>query len=170
MMDWFVLLIPLALLPILLLFVFVGCELDRSGTGDSPIKFQYDPGLHEASNSDPGLGSIEWKYKLELEIDPEWGGPGIIGDTPGGTFVGPFVRSADNSTAILAKGETHLYFIQFASYGWVTCTCTVITKGNPPFDNQTETFELDDVKKKKNEDESGPAFQLSRDGSGFKLG
>jgi hypothetical protein len=31
MIDWFVLLMPFAALPIVLLFVFVGCGLDRSG-------------------------------------------------------------------------------------------------------------------------------------------
>ena len=31
MIDWFVLLMPFAALPIVLLFVFVGCSLDRPG-------------------------------------------------------------------------------------------------------------------------------------------
>lgn len=35
-MNWFVLLIPLALLPIVLLFVFVGCSLDTTPTGAGP--------------------------------------------------------------------------------------------------------------------------------------
>jgi hypothetical protein len=35
MIDWFVLLVPVLLLPIVLLFVFVGCLIDRSGLSRS---------------------------------------------------------------------------------------------------------------------------------------
>ncbi len=41
-MDWFLLLAPLILLPIVLLFVFVGCTLPRAGTKSTcAIRFSY---------------------------------------------------------------------------------------------------------------------------------
>ena len=44
MIDWFVLLVPFAVLPLVLIFGFVGCVLDTEGTGVVP-KFIYPPGL-----------------------------------------------------------------------------------------------------------------------------
>ncbi len=46
-MDWSIALVPLALLPIILIFGFVGCVLDRSGSAeDTGPSFIYPPDLN----------------------------------------------------------------------------------------------------------------------------
>jgi hypothetical protein len=44
MIDWFVLLVPFAVLPVVLIFGFVGCVLDTEGIPSAP-NFSYPPGL-----------------------------------------------------------------------------------------------------------------------------
>jgi hypothetical protein len=81
MIDWYVLLVPVALLPIALLFVFVGCGLDEHGGAsvrkvmlryeDIPkkakpiISFTATFGIVAAANSqqpspDPSTASVAW--------------------------------------------------------------------------------------------------------------
>lgn len=167
MIDWFVVLIPLLLVPIFALFVFVGCVLDREGKAPgSPITFSYPAGLDSPSGNAPGLSSIVWQYNMDLDSDLEWGGPGQIG---GPTSAGPFERGAGAGQAIDGNGETHSHMAYIESEGPVTCSCTLVTKANPPFDNQTNTINLNPVTKQKIEDETGPGFVLSRSGTGFTL-
>ena len=45
MIDWFVLLAPLAALPLVLIFGFLGCVLDRTGHTGEGITFRFPPGL-----------------------------------------------------------------------------------------------------------------------------
>jgi hypothetical protein len=167
MIDWSVLLIPIALLPVVLLFAFVGCRLDKSGANpDAPISFTYPAGLTAPSGPGPALQSIAWQYTLDLTFDPDFG-EGIIGSPP--TTVGPFKREPGTSAAIASAGETHQHFVQLRTYGDVICTCTVVTAPNPPFDDTTKTITRGPLAKEKIEDEPGPAFQLTRDGDTFQL-
>ena len=165
MIDWYVVLVPLALLPIFLLFVFTGCVLDREGLLPIGIQFEYSSGLPLNSESAPGLERIEWEYNLKLERDPDFG-EGVIGSPPGGEDVGPFVLEG---TAIKEEGDTHQYDISIESYGPITCSCTIVTKPNPSTSEPSQTIVLAQVVKNKIEDERPPTFQLSRDGTGFLL-
>jgi hypothetical protein len=165
MIDWYIVLVPLVLLPIFLLFVFTGCVLDREGLLPTGIKFEYSPGLNLNSESSPGLERIEWEYNLKLDRDPDFG-EGIIGSSPGGEDVGPFVLEG---TAIKAEGGTNQYDISIETYGPITCKCTVVTKPNPSSNEPSQTIVLAQAVKNKIEDETPPKFQLSRDGTVFLL-
>ena len=167
MIDWFVVLLPIILLPIVLLFAFVGCVLDREGglPGGS-VRFIYPANMANPDSNNPGLGSIEWTYTLDLDSDLEFG----VGQIGGPTTAGPFERGGTSGTGIAPAGETVPHLVHLDTYGQVTCNCTVVTNTTPPFDTQAPmTFNLSAAKPKQ-EDETGPAFTLTRDTSGYKLG
>ena len=166
MIDWFVVLLPIILLPIVLLFAFVGCVLDREGKfpGGS-VRFTYPANMANPDSDNPGLGSIQWTYTLDLDSDFEFG----VGQIGGPTTAGPFERGGTSGTGIAPAGETHSHPVHLETFGQVTCHCTLVTSPNPPFDNQTTTINRTAVKPKQ-EDETGPPFTLSRDASGYKLG
>src|SRR5262245_12750207 len=46
MIDWFVLLMPLAALPVILILGFVGCTLDRHGADIGAVTLVFPPGLN----------------------------------------------------------------------------------------------------------------------------
>lgn len=164
MIDWTVLLIPLALLPIVSLLTFVGCALDREGKLTF-TKFTYQDGLNFHSSNFPGVDSLEWEYSLDLEVDAEWGGPGIIGSA-GPETVGPFQRGTDDSDPIGPQGETHQHAINSDTHGTITVKCTVLTRESPSFEPTTYVLS---TPKEKISGEPGPEFQLVRNGGLFSL-
>jgi hypothetical protein len=103
-MDWFLLLTPLILLPIVVLFVFVGCTLPRSGTKSaSVITFQYDKSV-----SDLGSGFSALFSPVGLEVT---------------LATNPLTRT---SNELVPDGETILAgSTALDAEGKITCTCTV---------------------------------------------
>jgi len=146
MLDWFVLLVPLAVLPIILLFAFVGCPLDRSGLATS-LPFSWGPGL-----GDGDVTSIVVTFTASV----------AEGEGGGSVFEGP--KSVTLSGAQLVTGDSvGIVFLTLPEYGPVTCNCTVTgttpaAPGSPPA-----------LVKEKLEDEPAPPFHLSRDQAGFHL-
>lgn len=111
MIDWFVLLTPLALLPVFLLFVFIGCVLDPSGTKDpnaplyidSPIYFKYGP-------------EVVAQGVVSLDISVQ-----LVGFEPGVENPPPvYLDSFESEETILIIG-----MIPLSSEGSVTCLCDV---------------------------------------------
>ncbi len=97
MLDWYVALAPLALFPIVLLFLFLGCEAVLGSFTVAPpplLKFNMDLDLQKTSTADPrkvrritgfwslwSLGSV--KHKVPV---PEWE---IISTDPVDDFIDP---------------------------------------------------------------------------------
>ena len=108
MIDWYVVLLPILLVPIILLFGFVGCVLDREGQfpGGS-VRFTYPEDMANPDSNNPGLGSIQWSYILDLDSDLELG-EGQIG---GPTNAGPFERGGNSGIGIDPEGETHSHLV-----------------------------------------------------------
>ncbi len=157
MIDWYVLLVALILLPILLLFGFVGCVLNREGAQGSPITFTYQPGL------DVDVQSIVVTFAVAVSSEDNGGSQFPVTS-------GPFTRS---SGTILPAGETITDgSAGLDEVGTVTCTCTVTMKPPEPgpFEEpQPGTVFPLSLPKNKVEDENAPAFALVRDGTGLKL-
>jgi hypothetical protein len=74
MIDWFVLLTPLAVLPIVLLFAFVGCAfktspIETDDPSTAPIKprvwLHYGPGFEK------GIDSLEVRFEYQPLDDPD---------------------------------------------------------------------------------------------------
>ncbi len=107
MVDWFVLLIPLVLLPIILLFGYVGCVLDRAG-GASPIDLRF-PGTI--------FGTVS-TINVSLKVDEE----------------GSTTLSSPKNTPVTAASANPAYVgsagINIA--GTVTCSCSFTPPGAPP--------------------------------------
>ncbi len=150
MIDWFVLLIPLVLLPIFLLFVFVGCVLDKDGKGppgpisnDTTIHFVYEPGL------DTDVHTILIKFTLGPEAQ-----------TSGATAPDKIVLSEDD---VLPLGDSiPAGDIPLDSFGRFTCSGIIVQIKNES-DNEVHT---EAVSAYKAANEIGPTFTLKRDGSG----
>jgi hypothetical protein len=114
MIDWFVLMLPLAALPVILIFGFLGCVLDRSGSGAAVAPdFIYPPGLEET------LVSLTVKMTLSINGDSQ-------SDSRLLTAV-----SGDLKPAGERLNFTNL-FIDKSSLGQigpafdVTCVCTIV--------------------------------------------
>ncbi len=167
MFDWSYLLIPVVLLPVIFLFAFTGCVLDREGRL-ALMHFNYDGGLHQTSGDAPALDSIEWRFVKVLKIDPGYN-TGTIGGPNDPQIDGPHARGGDSGTAINATGESVSAGLDSRSYGDITCECTVVTAANPPFAPESQTIVLPPVTRHKAEDEAGPTFHLARNGNNFQL-
>ena len=146
MIDWFVLLIPLVLLPIFLLFVFVGCHtilgLDEFL---EPIYFSYDGGLSgEDDNSDIQA------FRMEIWFEGK-----VIGTMERSN---PIFPSPDDPPKIEEDGETDLGVaaIGLDKEGDIECTVNGTLQSGEPFA---------EVKHKENkiEDQIPPKFRLARD-------
>ena len=143
MLDWFVLLVPLAVLPIILLFAFVGCPLDRSGQATS-LPFSWGPGL---GNGD--VTSIVVTFTASV----------AEGEGGGSVFKGPTTVTLSGAQ-LVTGGTVGITFLTLQDYGPVTGICTVtgtVAAGNLPDPLPP---------KEKLEDEPPPPFHLSRDSSG----
>jgi|SaaInl7_200m_RNA_FD_contig_61_1205656_length_2137_multi_6_in_0_out_0_2 hypothetical protein len=145
MIDWFVLLTPLALLPIFLLLVFIGCVLDRSGTG-SQVFFSYPSGL-----TNDGLVT-------SITVSLEFGGDFDCEEEDEGSTFGPSPPSPTTIATVNPNGDTiSLGLISLSCSGGIRCCCTFM--GTAGSQNPCSGF------KNKDEDESAPSFTLNRDNS-----
>jgi hypothetical protein len=122
MIDGFVVLSPLVVLPVVVLFVFVGCALDRSGIpGDGPggagaptkprVRFRYGPGF------ETGIASLDVRFLY----------------TPKTEFTPHEIAPADPLTVFNPNGgvvdRTGQAGLDQAAPGWLSCACDV-TAGN----------------------------------------
>jgi hypothetical protein len=144
MIDWFIVLIPLALLPVFLLFVFVGCPLDREGLA-TPVGFGYEG----------GLGTDVQRFDAAVS-GPESLPPLVT-----------LTRIEQGTPPLQAAGEEGLTlgFVGIDSEGDVTCTCTITLK---PVDEFTAPEVRHPNKSKhKMKEEDAPSFRLERDEDDF---
>ena len=151
-MDSLVLITPLVTLPIVLLFVFVGCALVLPIRGRGAPTFNYVGGL------DLLLERLEWEFESNVTVDPAY---------PVGTIGGPSpdppspVRYELDAEQIEVNGGTVPDgILLIAHMGPVTCRCWVTRKGAPDPDPMLE------LTKNKVEYELPPDFTLERDGAG----
>lgn len=142
MIDWFVILIPLALLPIFLLFVFVGCVLTREGQR-SAVLFTYENGLTELKKLD-----VHWSLSIESE---EGESEFIALDEI------HLEQPALSSTQTIDVGG-----ISLGSNGILHCQWKV---------TKSDDSTLEGTKaKNKEEDETSPAFSLQKGGpDGYRV-
>ena len=130
MIDWFVLLVPLAVVPVVLVFGFVGCTLDSSGVPRAQLS--YPAGLKQVL--------------LEMEVTVEV--TGANGESQSDT---KSLKGED----LLPAGDLVDFFIVLDEIdadekGSAKCQCDLFVIGNPDFgvgltadhDTPTETFVL----------------------------
>ncbi len=145
-LDWFVLLAPLLVLPIVALFVFVGCTLPTQGTWqDVPFWFKYDAGC------DTGVQTIEVRFQ-----------PIESGEAPSNLKQVITLNHND----IKPEGDilTQYGLFPLSAEGDVECVC-VITMMQTLEKFTTETASVHKVS-----DEDVPGwFELWVDGAGFHL-
>ena len=119
MIDWFVLLVPFAVLPLVLIFGFVGCTLNTEGTGAVP-RFIYPPGLPSpigslltlaATMTVTGAFGLSNSATVTLTVSPPLSSLKPKGD---------IVEFPINMEAIGAKED-----------GTASCTVTLTISGNP---------------------------------------
>ena len=140
MIDWFVLLTPLVLLPIILLLVFLGCTLDRDGKA-VPVVFGYQSQLGT---------DVE---RFDAVTTAAFG------------FFNTVTRIEEGMPQLLAAGEEHVSFgtVSIDDEGDITCQCTITRK--PTEDEpDPDPEELDPITKHKTEGEDPPSFKLVRKG------
>jgi hypothetical protein len=148
MVDWFVVLTPLLLIPIVFPFVCVGCVLTRQG-GAAPLSFLYQQGLDD-------VDSIEVHVDVSglTDDDDDEGVPPVqsiqVGDIE--------TEGTD------AQRRHHLGTVPAISKGTMVCTCTVTMLQGPAQEADSKTYE-------KVESEPVPEFRLSRKPmhSGFQI-
>ena len=127
MFDWFVLLTPLILAPILLLFAFVGCHL-VSGVLNlhllpTSLTFELVPGL------DTKFIYVSWSFDRQLTYEPPRAGVGVIG---GGSSQENDPCDALFGAAPQASGQTVVCCsVGVPSGGIVRCECRVSPIGSP---------------------------------------
>jgi hypothetical protein len=125
MIDWFVLLMPFAALPIVLLFVFVGCSLDRSGVPvDIPsVTLTFSP---SEMASTPKVKTMVVAGKAYVDRTDD-----IFHDTD---F--PFSHSMTLTGSALAAGTATIDIngaIGAEEDAWVSCQCKItLDDGSPP--------------------------------------
>jgi len=139
MIDWFVLLIPLVLLPIFLLFVFVGCGLERMGrwTGDgisntTTVDFHYVEGVKDA------VLQIDIEFKFD------------------GNLLGAVIMEQDDFSA--DGGHMPAGDILLTSEGEITCEGKVTMVGD------LAGADVSVEPKQKKKDEPAPSFTLQASG------
>ena len=149
MIDWFVLLIPLALLPVFLLFVFVGCHL-IGGAGEliiqAPVSFNYDGNLDTKDNPETDIMS----FTVEIEYQAN-----IIGSI---TRANPeFEDPATDPPKIDNNGDHNIpvAHIDPGSEGEIKCTCRITLQSGTELDPITNTIT-------KSENANPPEFTLER--------
>ncbi len=152
MIDWFVLLVPLMVLPIVLLLVFVGCVLDRMG-GKEPsgtVTFTYAPGLTSEPPNLPKAQSfvVTWSGSL-------------------GGSLNPIQRGGDSDMAIDNAGETITAGdVGADSDGGVMCICNIVASV-PPDDPAPLPAIASSTEKAEGVD--APSFTLVRSGDSFAI-
>ena len=172
MIDWFVLLTPLIVLPILLLFGFLGCTLIGESIIDelpgpvTHVVFLLGGGLHLA------LDKIQWVFEFsDFDIDTEAVESFLSGTIGGSAFDLPSGKSG----LVVLEGPNEIppnqtpfpdaTEMRSAHLGNIECTCAVTPLGAAPTDQLT--FQLE---KQKFAGEGAPAFTFQFDGNGgFEL-
>lgn len=161
MIDWFVLLTPLLLLPIFLLFVFVGCQQilgieegvyvpPEEEMETPPVTFEYAPGLPGQPPMGKNVVIVRWRFTEELEYPSG-------DDFPMSFNLGWHTRAGPQATPILPGGELVDHgSIGEPTGGSFTCQCAVwISNGMTPDIVLTST--------KSPGEEGFPTFYLSED-------
>ena len=149
MLDWFVILTSLVLIPVVLLLAFVGCAqvegLDKYHF-TTPVSFEYKGDLPK------DVQSLEWRFNF---VD-------LTSPTAVEELTDWFKRTG---AEIKIAGESDIVgsVIDLRSHGSITCFCQVTTKNTPPQVIPTQQM------KDKDEDFSAPRFRLVRDGSSFAI-
>jgi hypothetical protein len=114
MIDVFVLLVPLAVLPIVLIFVFVGCSLDSAGIPGAP-RLSLPAGLNLT------VASMEVTVKVT----------GEDGESQSDT------KSLNNSEFPAGEGFVDFFIvledIDAEEEGSAHCQCSLLVLGNPDF-------------------------------------
>ncbi len=146
MIDWFVVLTPLLLIPIVFPFVCVGCVLTKEG-GASHLSFLYQQGLDE-------VDSLE----VHVDVSGLTNDDGDVGSVPSLQFGDIETEGTDG------ERRHHLGYIPATSTGTIVCTCTLTMLDGPDQEADAKTIE-------KVEHEPVPEFTLSRKPmhSGFQI-
>jgi hypothetical protein len=167
MIDWFVVLTPLMLLPIVLIFGFVGCILNRYGTRYIPI-FQFQGGL--GSPSGP-LVSLRVTLTLTVDSFSKTAAPPMLtaigGDFPKKAPPGQPEQMGTISFPSLQAGVEDAVFNtgEIGAAIDVTLACFVTIVGDTEFEvpvNQHPNLETDGYKGQWND------FLLVVSGTGFQ--
>jgi hypothetical protein len=122
MIDWFILLVPLSVLPVILIFGFIGCTLDRRGSPPVPA-LHFPAGLNLSLNmievTMTVSGSHEQKSGFQhwnaVDIPPAGGVLQFSIDvasidtngTPGEGMIGPDL-TADCSCLLTIRGDSKI--------------------------------------------------------------
>lgn len=134
--DWYVLLTPLLLLPVLL-FGFVGCSLDTSGTGPSapeagpllPITVIIAPPLAIDLAWGPDVGAAAASLRVRYEVlDHKTGATHARAGTSGGI---PFIFDVDGAApAADVAGSIRVFVVGagLVADGTATCRCEVVPR------------------------------------------
>jgi hypothetical protein len=128
MIDWLVLLVPLAALPVVLVFVFVGCPLDREGIPGVRLKI-------------PAASSLNAVTGISATVTVT----GAEGDSreDSAAMTSPFPPEAD-----FMDFDIDLEAIDAEEEGAADCECTISIVGTPQpplkahHDSPTEGFVL----------------------------
>jgi hypothetical protein len=155
MTDWFALLTPLLVLPIILLFVFVGCALDRAGHSNLPILLRIGSGF------ETGVESIAITFTFDPksgEMTATWAAGQSASDFDATlTLLGPLPANGYELT------EYGVNALQLESEGDVKCEC-VVTK-TATLEKATESS----IAPKHADEELGGHFHLTRNGEAFDV-
>lgn len=121
MIDWFIVIVPFVLVPVLLLLVFVGCTLGRGGTKPfvRPAELRIGPG------SFPDVDHITVTFSAE-------------GDGP--PFTSPTLELAQGE--IVEGASVEHSEIDSGREADVTCTCTIIVL-QPSFKAIVQTAQVE---------------------------
>lgn len=148
MSDWLVYLSPLALLPIVLLFGFVGCRLNTKGTPLPLVALVIGKGMES------GIASVLVEFQFRLHS----------GEAASNRYISFTIASAD-----LVEGavfdKTDELDLMGGPNGILECTCSVTETGSstpiPLFYNQSYDSE--------DEDKGLDAFKISRENGEYSL-
>jgi hypothetical protein len=159
MTDSFLVLTPLLVLPIILLFTFVGCALDSEGSTFVPLVLHVDAGL------DTDVKTIDVIFSYSM-FDTDLFHEVMMGNGQAAIFA--------TNDSILAGGgsfgvDTNDLNLKYRA----DITCQGIVMTSPDLSDESilgTPHILDPVKHEKESDESPPVFNLHRSGTTFTLG
>jgi hypothetical protein len=147
MMDWIVLLVPLAALPIALLFVFVGCALDTSGTPLPTVALLIGAGFE----TDIDTVKVTFQYSLSS------------GESPSNLTAIQTLSGSDLDEGTLIDKSSDLNLVDQPE-GKLSCTCLITRK-------TLEQVTISSAQSYSGDPESRDLtpFELFREGANFKL-
>lgn len=149
MTDWLVYLSPLLLLPIVMLFGFVGCTLNTKGSPAATVALVIGKGM------DTGVESVLVEFQYRLKPSNE---------AASNMFL-TFTLTSSDLTEGSVFDKTDELQLWDAPFGHLECTCevteTATSKKTPLFYNQSYNRE--------NEDSGLDPFKLSREDGEFTL-